>query len=819
MSTIPRTTRTPRALLAFATAALLAVGGLMAPAAATAAPAPADGTVAGATLDWGVKSSFRSYVNSPIAHGSIQNLGGVTGAFRWSNGSGTAKTDGSDAAISFAAGDGAHFTGHAMNGVYALDLAFTQPQVIFTSPSSARLLLDVRGREFASMTEAGEVFTLDDVDFATVALPTPSVSGATSTWSNAQVTLTEAGAKAFGGFYSAGTVLDPLTLTANIVAPAAATSTTLAADPLTAAPGDEVTLTATVEPSSAAGSVTFLDGATTLGTQSVSGGVATLKTSALASGSHALTASFAPQDAAAHLASTSTAVTVTVSGGTTEPEPGTEWKPAVEVFLADGTTPAAGTPVYDGDTLVVKGSGFDPEANVGGRGIPIPANLPQGDYVVFGSFGADWRPSAGAPSSARQVGAQLWALTAETLEQIPAPFRETVRDQWTELHEDGTFTATLTVAAPKSEVEGGAFGIYTYAAGGMKNAEQETASRIDYRGARPTQPVEDPALEVRTGSGSTVRPGDTVSFVVTGLEAGQKVRFEVHSDPVDAGAATADAQGVARVDWTVPAGFSAGAHQVRAFRVDSAGQSEQNAFLVAPLTITAAATLPTPKPAAPAAPAEPVCVARGVSSGSMTWGLKESFRTYVEGPIAKGDFTGGSFTVRSGALNVDAGDRGQISFSGSITATGHGGLLNFRLSNPRIVLNGDGTGTLYAHVASTDTTGKKTTDGTVRFATLAFSGKSSGSTLAVSGASARLTAAGAEAFAGFYDAGTALDSVSFRVTLGGTTACDSVTDPAGGSAASLATTGSDSPVFGIAASVLLLLAGTALTVVRRRRAA
>ncbi|BDZ39108.1 HtaA domain-containing protein [Microbacterium suwonense] len=823
MSTIPRTSRTPRALLAFVTAALLAIGGLLVPAVATAAPAQ-DSTVTAATLDWGVKASFRSYVTGPIGHGRIDTLGGVSGTYRWSNGSGTAAADTSAGSIAFANGDGLRFRAHEMDGVYALDLQLTHPRVIVTSPTTASLVLDVQGRKFVGTSNVGETFTLDDVDFATVALPTPAVSGSTYTWSNAAVTLTQAGSDAFTGTYPAGEPFDPLTLTATVTAPAAATSTVIEAAPVAPHTGENVTLTATVSPASAAGAVTFLDGDDSLGTVAVADGIATLNTSALASGEHQLTASFAPEDSDAHLASTSAPVTVTVAGAATDPEPDPEpnpdpvWEPSVEVFLADGTTPIGSTPVYDGDTIVIKGSGFDPEANIGGRGMPIPSDLPQGDYVVFGSFGADWRPSADAPSSERQVGAQLWALTSDTLEKVPERYRDTIRAQWTELRTDGTFTATLTVAAPKSVVEGGSYGVYTYAAGGQKNAEQETATPIDYRGERPTEPEPDdePALEV-IGGAEAVKPGDALDFVVTGLEQGQKVRFEVHSDPVDAGTAVADGQGTARLSWTVPADFASGAHEVHAFRVDAAGASEPTAFLTAPFTVETTIIVPTDP--TPTAPVEQVCVARSVTSGTLNWGLKESFRSYVTGPIAKGDFTGGSFSVSSGAVNVDAGDRGQIRFTGSITATGHDGLLNFRLSNPRIVLNGNGTGSLYAHVRSTDTAGTKTTDATVRFATLSFNGKSSGSTFAVNGASARLTSAGAAAFAGFYDAGAVLDALSFRVSLGGSTSCDSMTDPASGSSAALASTGSDAPALGVALSIGLLLAGAALTVIRRRRVA
>jgi hypothetical protein len=53
-----------------------------------------------------------------------------------------------------------------------------------------------------------------------------------------------------------------------------------------------VTLTATVSPATATGTVTFKDGTTTLGTGAVSSGTATFSTAALAVGSHSLTAAY-----------------------------------------------------------------------------------------------------------------------------------------------------------------------------------------------------------------------------------------------------------------------------------------------------------------------------------------------------------------------------------------------------------------------------------------------------------------------------------------------------------------------------------------------
>ncbi|MCW2599074.1 MAG: hypothetical protein JWM02_903 [Frankiales bacterium] len=84
-----------------------------------------------------------------------------------------------------------------------------------------------------------------------------------------------------------------------------ATTTTLAVSPAAATPGQTETLTATVGPAAAAGTVQFSDGSTALGAPvAVSGGTAT-KTVTLAAGAHSLTAAFLPTDSAAYAPSTS----------------------------------------------------------------------------------------------------------------------------------------------------------------------------------------------------------------------------------------------------------------------------------------------------------------------------------------------------------------------------------------------------------------------------------------------------------------------------------------------------------------------------------
>ncbi len=88
------------------------------------------------------------------------------------------------------------------------------------------------------------------------------------------------------------------------------TTTSLASSPNPSVAGESVTLTATVAPSGASGSVEFFDGATSLGAAPVSGGTATLVTSSLPVGVHSLTASYLGD--ANHSGSTSSAVSLEI---------------------------------------------------------------------------------------------------------------------------------------------------------------------------------------------------------------------------------------------------------------------------------------------------------------------------------------------------------------------------------------------------------------------------------------------------------------------------------------------------------------------------
>jgi hypothetical protein len=127
-----------------------------------------------------------------------------------------------------------------------------------------------------------------------------------------QIRMAQSGANI--SYWTADISFDTTAGTWSEVYPAASsaisTSTALAASPVgQQTGGSPVTLTATLTPTSAVGSVQFKDGTTNLGSPvALSSGSAQLVTSTLAAGTHALSAVFSPTDPGAFAASASTAL-------------------------------------------------------------------------------------------------------------------------------------------------------------------------------------------------------------------------------------------------------------------------------------------------------------------------------------------------------------------------------------------------------------------------------------------------------------------------------------------------------------------------------
>jgi alpha-tubulin suppressor-like RCC1 family protein len=140
---------------------------------------------------------------------------------------------------------------------------------------------------------------------------------------------------------------------------AAQTTTTLDVTPSSSTFGQSVALTATVATpaDTPAGTVTFYDGTTNLGTLSLASGQATLTTTGLSVSSHSLSAAFTPSGAT-HRSSTSDTVTLVVGKASTSTVVTSSANPAMVTqavtFTATvsgpGGTPTGSVTFYDGST-------------------------------------------------------------------------------------------------------------------------------------------------------------------------------------------------------------------------------------------------------------------------------------------------------------------------------------------------------------------------------------------------------------------------------------------------------------------------------------
>ena len=194
---------------------------------------------------------------------------------------------------------------------------------------------------------------------------------------------------------STSTPATSVTITA---ASKATTSTALTAAPTSGVSGTNITLTATVTSTTAGaitGTVTFLDGATSIGTGSVgAGGVATLHTTTLSVAAHSITAMYGGDSNFA--VSTSTPVTVTISAATkaatstaitASPNPAATG--ANVTLTATVTSQTAGT--ITGTVTFLDGANSIGTGSVGANGVATlqTSSLSAGTHSVTAMYGGD----------------------------------------------------------------------------------------------------------------------------------------------------------------------------------------------------------------------------------------------------------------------------------------------------------------------------------------------------------------------------------------------------------------------------------------------
>ncbi len=538
-------TSAPRALLrpfAILVSLLLALAGLSIPSlsAAAAGGDVASGDVAGATLQWGVKASFRSYLTSPIAHGHVTASGVSTGTpYGWSNGSGSASAG--SGSVSYPGS--LQFQGHGSDTEpveYALDLTFSDVTVRVTGATTAELVLDARSRGSVDPTTFVE---LNDAVFATLDLSAGTDASTTGTvaWSNVPATLTADGATAFGGFYSAGTALDPVSFSWPVeaapepepVVPAISVSPTTGLES-----GDVVTVTGTgFGPNETGGPIgtrpplagkfsgvyvtfgTFLDtwkpsesapqsarktapGATKWVLNSADmasvGGPAAGAVAIGADGSFSVDITVTEDFAGALAAGNYGIYTYPGAGGLYAPFE--TFTPIEFAAPAPTVTVSQTTDLESGDVVTVTGENFG--ANEAGA--PLGTRPPlvgkfSGVYVTFGTFLDTWKPSESALSSARKTapGVTKWVVDAADVDAIGGASAGAVA-----IDDDGSFSVEITVTEDfAGALADGNYGIYTYPGSGAVYAPFETYTPIAFvEETTPTTPPVDPTTTPVPGS-------------------------------------------------------------------------------------------------------------------------------------------------------------------------------------------------------------------------------------------------------------------------------------------------------------------------------
>ncbi len=219
-----------------------------------------------------------------------------------------------------------------------------------------------------------------------------------------------------------------------------------------------------------------------------------------------------------------------------------------------------------------------------------------------------------------------------------------------------------------------------------------------------------------------------------------------------------------------------------------------------------------------------------VDAGTLTWGFKESFRSYISGSIANGEWIvsdGATYATPefgwSGGKGAYDAEGGLVAFTGAVEFTGHGGILDTTVANPQLRFIDADTAVLVLDVSGTTQDGATVDQKGVEFVDIDLSGamENKDGTLTVTAAPTVLTPAGAAAF-GTYEAGEPFDPVSFTLPLDAACAAP-VVEPS-----EIATVTAEPVASGsdltwlwilIVAVLLLVIAAAVIIVTRRRRAA
>ncbi len=726
------------------------------------------------TVNWGLKKSFRSYINGPFSQGS-QKLTGVTtnedGSYHFTSAEGTVANG--EYSVTFT-GSSIHYTAHhGLLEVIISDLSVTIKDGVGT------VRANVQSRPYNGNTTPNDLVETKNMTIGTFNASGLKVEGNTITLpsvdeeNGTRVKLSEEATGAFAGFYKAGQELDALSFSATIVtkeAPAPAPSTEPSAEP---------TATPTAEPSSETSSAPTTE---------------------------------APKPAEPTSAAPSAAPT---SAAPSSPAATTEPKREEKVT---GNVVESGTLSWDIRESFLKYLTSFAHGSVNVEGMEKTA-----------AGGLKYTQASGVYNPETKTGQINFAGTAEftghngqlkstikNMRLVIVNGKGTLVADVDALTRDGKSVSKTGLAIAEVDLSGASVkdGVFSAqnAAVALTNEGSEVLFAGQYRGS-------DNAMAPL--SFSVKLSEQTAENTVEVPRVSENKSSESNSSENKGSENSSSDNGSSNSTGNSGSDGSAGTSG----SVSNGGSSSNGSVSNNP--------------------AQPVCVPvtrtrevqeQGASDGTIKsanlgWGVRDSFRNYVRGGIANGSWELNGTSYSSDAFNWSngtgtfKGGKGSISFSGSVRFTGHHGILDTTIANPRLEINGN-SGTLYATMNSNDSSGKATNYGEVALLKVDLSGlQSSADAVSVNGAATTLTAEGAKAFAGFYEAGKDMAPLSFSAAINGaktTTKTVSETvyegegcDPVTGKP--LASTGASGVEGTLVAGFIAVAAGAGTVVYTRRR--
>ncbi|WP_297604764.1 HtaA domain-containing protein [uncultured Rothia sp.] len=726
------------------------------------------------TVNWGLKKSFRSYINGPFSQGS-QKLTGVTtnedGSYHFTSAEGTVANG--EYSVTFT-GSSIHYTAHhGLLEVIISDLSVTIKDGVGT------VRANVQSRPYNGNTTPNDLVETKNMTIGTFNASGLKVEGNTITLpsvdeeNGTRVELSEEATGAFAGFYKAGQELDALSFSATIVtkeAPAPAPSTEPSAEP---------TATPTAEPSSEPSSAPTTE---------------------------------APKPAEPTSAAPSAAPT---SAAPSSPAATTEPKREEKVT---GNVVESGTLSWDIRESFLKYLTSFAHGSVNVEGMEKTA-----------AGGLKYTQASGVYNPETKTGQINFAGTAEftghngqlkstikNMRLVIVNGKGTLVADVDALTRDGKSVSKTGLAIAEVDLSGASVkdGVFSAqnAAVALTNEGSEVLFAGQYRGS-------DNAMAPL--SFSVKLSEQTAENTVEVPRVSENKSSESNSSENKGSENSSSDNGSSNSTGNSGSDGSAGTSG----SVSNGGSSSNGSVSNNP--------------------AQPVCVPvtrtrevqeQGASDGTIKsanlgWGVRDSFRNYVRGGIANGSWELNGTSYSSDAFNWSngtgtfKGGKGSISFSGSVRFTGHHGILDTTIANPRLEINGN-SGTLYATMNSNDSSGKATNYGEVALLKVDLSGlQSSADAVSVNGAATTLTAEGAKAFAGFYEAGKDMAPLSFSAAINGAkTTTKTVTetvyegegcDPVTGKP--LASTGASGVEGTLVAGFIAVAAGAGTVVYTRRR--